>query len=379
MPCVPSTPIPIRAMLRAILAAMLLTAGGETSAQDEAQSPVLEWSQLPRLPDPIGLAGPVAGTSGGALLVGGGANFPDGPPWDGHAKVWHDELFVLPTPDGPWQRGARLPKPLAYSMCASCDDRVLSFGGGDANEHFADGLALRWRAGQLETEPLASMPGPCAFGAAVQLGGYVYVAGGIERPDSTTALHNFWRYDLARDRWDVLEAWPGKPRMLATLGAHGDSVYIFGGTRLYPGDDGAATREYLLDAFAYDTRTRQWREIAAPPRPIVAAPNPAMAIGEHLALLSGDDGSLFHEATTLRDKHPGFPADVHAYNTAADTWSTPGSFPKQTSEARAQWPPVTTHVAPWHGGYVIPSGEARPGVRTSQVMFARPIVHSAKN
>ena len=34
---------------------------------------------------------------GGAILVAGGANFPDKKPWEGGKKVWYDTVFVLET------------------------------------------------------------------------------------------------------------------------------------------------------------------------------------------------------------------------------------------------------------------------------------------
>ena len=61
------------------------------SAQD------LAWKQLPPIPDTLGVAGAFAGTSGGALLVMGGANFPDRMPWEGGTKLWYDTLFALDT------------------------------------------------------------------------------------------------------------------------------------------------------------------------------------------------------------------------------------------------------------------------------------------
>ena len=48
------------------------------------------WEELAPLPDEHGFAGSFAGSSGGALLVAGGANFPDGPSWNGHPKAGHD-------------------------------------------------------------------------------------------------------------------------------------------------------------------------------------------------------------------------------------------------------------------------------------------------
>ena len=41
----------------------------------------LNWSQLPLLPNQFGVGGPNAGVHNGALIVAGGANFPNGPPW----------------------------------------------------------------------------------------------------------------------------------------------------------------------------------------------------------------------------------------------------------------------------------------------------------
>ena len=61
-----------------------------------ARVEVLEWEQLPTLPDEHGFAGAFCGVSGEALIVAGGANFPGGRPWDGAQKVWHDRIFVLP-------------------------------------------------------------------------------------------------------------------------------------------------------------------------------------------------------------------------------------------------------------------------------------------
>ena len=103
------------------------------------------WSELPPLPDGVGVAGSCAGVSGGALLVAGGANFPNGPPWEGHAKVWHDRVLVLTEPGGEWRTAAlRLPRPLAYGVAMTWNDRLVCVGGGDAARHYPDSFALRW-------------------------------------------------------------------------------------------------------------------------------------------------------------------------------------------------------------------------------------------
>src|SRR5688572_4233240 len=87
--------------------------------------------RLADLPDKLGLAGPIAGISNGALLVGGGTNFPDGMPWEGGKKVWHDELYVLESPNGQWKSGFKLPRSVAYAATVTTDRGVIYLGGND--------------------------------------------------------------------------------------------------------------------------------------------------------------------------------------------------------------------------------------------------------
>src|SRR5690349_15686014 len=79
----------------------------------------LKWSKLPQIPDPEGFAAPFAGIHNGALIVAGGANFPDKKPWEGGTKVWYDPVFALEKPEAAWKRIGKLPRPLAYGMAVS--------------------------------------------------------------------------------------------------------------------------------------------------------------------------------------------------------------------------------------------------------------------
>ena len=56
---------------------------------------ILQWSELPELPASTGAAGAFVGVHNGAVIVAGGANFPDAPPWQGGKKIWRDDIFVL--------------------------------------------------------------------------------------------------------------------------------------------------------------------------------------------------------------------------------------------------------------------------------------------
>jgi N-acetylneuraminic acid mutarotase len=65
----------------------------------------LRWKALPPLPDREGFAASFAGVSGGALIVAGGANFPDKRPWEKGKKIWYASVFVLEKADSAWKTG----------------------------------------------------------------------------------------------------------------------------------------------------------------------------------------------------------------------------------------------------------------------------------
>src|SRR4030095_10441619 len=79
-------------MLRPLCLLLLMTVA--TFADGKS----LAWKQPPPLPDPLGVAAPFAGVSGGALIVVGGANFPDKMPWEGGKKVWQQRVCTLDQP-----------------------------------------------------------------------------------------------------------------------------------------------------------------------------------------------------------------------------------------------------------------------------------------
>ena len=87
----------------------------------------LSWDELPPLPAApgqarqAGVASPFVGVHRDALIVAGGANFPDKMPWEGGAKVWWDDIWILEkTTDGPlrWvaDKTFKLPRPIAYGV-----------------------------------------------------------------------------------------------------------------------------------------------------------------------------------------------------------------------------------------------------------------------
>ena len=57
----------------AILVLTFLIAGEGALSADERNTDLLSWTELPRLPDELGVAGPFAGVHNDALIVAGGA------------------------------------------------------------------------------------------------------------------------------------------------------------------------------------------------------------------------------------------------------------------------------------------------------------------
>lgn len=326
------------------------------------------WGRLAPIPNPLGVAGPIAGTDGASLIVAGGANFPDAPPWQGGKKVWHDRIYVLNDPDSKWRDAGKLARPVGYAVCVSIPDGsgvgpgVAYFGGSDANRHYDEGWLLKCTDGRLEQTRLPGLPKPCAQGCGALIGNTVYIAGGIETPDATVAMHQFWALELDKRPllWKELEAWPGPARMLPVSAVWDGAFYLCSGVELSAGVDGKPVRKYLRDAYCF--RPQQgWLRVADLPRAAAAAPSPGPDLGQSgFMILGGDDGSLVDFRPL--DKHPGFPKSILAYDTNTDSWRSIGEQPASH---------VTTFTVHWRDRLVIPSGEVRPGVRSAEVLFLR--------
>lgn len=302
------------------------------------------------------------GVSGGALLAAGGANFPDKRPWEGGKKIWYDTVFVLEKPDGQWKVAGKLPRPLGYGVSASHGSGVVCVGGSDADRHYADCFRLEWRGGKLETKPLPPLPRLVANMSGALLGDTLYVAGGIEKPDSTSTLKKFYALDLAAKRpaWRELETWPGPARMLAVAAAQDGSFFLVSGTDLSAGPDGKPVRTYLKDGYSY-TPGKGWKRIPDLPRFAVAAPSPAPTVGTtQFLVISGDDAA---QLTVKPTEHKGFPKSVLAYDTRTDRWTEAAPTPALR---------VTVPTAHWNGAWLVVSGEQKPGIRSPEVWRWQP-------
>ncbi len=320
-----------------------------------------DWKRLPSLPDKEGFAGSFAGVSNGALLVAGGANFPDQKPREGGKKVWYDSVFVLEQPNGTWRKVGTLPRPLGYGVSVTHGNTVVCVGGSDAGQHHAHVYRLEWKSGKLTTTKLPSLPKPLANSCGALIGDTLVIAGGQEQPDSKNTLKSAWRIDLsAREpRWKEIDALPGDGRMLAVAASFDGAFWLMGGVDLIVRNGEKVERRYLKDAYRYDP-DRGWKRIADLPYPVVAAPSPAPTDASGVYILGGDDGS---QVGVAPEKHRGFGKKVLRYDIRSNKWVGAGEFSN---------PRVTVPCVVWNNSWVVPSGEIRPGVRSPEVWFVLP-------
>jgi N-acetylneuraminic acid mutarotase len=320
-----------------------------------------EFSQLPALPDREGVAGAFAGVAGDELLVAGGANFPGKKPWEGGKKIWHDTVFALARPEGPWKVVGQLPHPLAYGISVSTKAGVICIGGSDAEKHHAEVFLLTLSRDRVEVKNFPSLPVPLANGAGALVGDTIYIFGGSERPGEQSALNRLFAFDLkaAQPEWHELAACPGKARILPVAAALAGAFYVAGGAALEP-TNGTVARAYLRDAWRYQPGTG-WKRLADLPKPSVGAPTPAPIRGSEFFIIGGDDGSLVGFQPI--EKHPGFAKTMLSYNVRTDLWRISGGVPA---------PRAVLPTAFWQGRWVMPNGEARPGVRSPEVWTFAP-------
>jgi cyclically-permuted mutarotase family protein len=358
------------------------------STSTNAQPNLLRYRQLPDLPGVDGkpnpgVAGAFAGTSHGALLVAGGANFPNGYPWQNGSKVWQSTIYVL---EGRgelmrWQRVNHLEKPLAYGASVVWKDRLIGLGGNDANRRYADVFTLTWDTAtrQLRTEPLPPLPQPLDNLSAAILGDELYVFGGESDQGPVKSLYMLNLLN-PKSGWQSLADLPGPARaftaLVALSGAESSGLFVLGGRQTI---DKQTT--VLNDAYQYDPKRDRW--VRLPDLPVGVAAHAALDLGTNrLVLFGGDDGVRLRQIEALNNQiarqpdsaekatwiaqrnelqtnHPGFRREIWQFRTDTRRWSILGRMPFPA--------PVTTTAVRWDNAFVLPSGEVSPGIRTPAV------------
>ena len=397
---------------------LAITVTCQANAQVEPSTQRLSFESIPGLPNDIGVAGPIVGVVGDAMIIAGGANFaaPDDPGlWD-LPKKYHNNVWVLNRKrhNGEsvfnWSENVvgELSRNIAYSSVVSTSFGVLCLGGEDANgpknRAFLLSLVAAEDGSQVVKENdlgVPDLPMRCTGGGAAIVGDFVYlVAGQVQdKNDQKAASRIVWRLDLSQlqrdlvsdvnlktDRWERIASWPdeGPRRMFPLVTAQhdgfGDRLYVFGGRRFLDGsdnsdlknlqatDDGWAFDPAKFDPEQMDAATKQyrganpWKRLAISPTPLTAGT--AVPFGPaHIIVPGAATMAILHQVVDagveMRDfDHPGFPRTTYAYHTVTDTWTEMGEN---------EGTQVTTPAVRWGDDIFLVSGEIRPRVRTNKV------------
>ena len=383
----------------------LFVTGVKGNSGEQSFPETIHWSQWPELPPPpghqtqAGLAGVYSGMIGPYLVIGGGANFPDAPPWDGGQKTWWGDIYVIHSDslESGWRifPGA-LPAPLAYGVSISLSEGILCIGGCDSEKAYSDVFLMRYSGGSFEFDQWPALPVPLSNMAGALVDDKIFLAGGQESMKEPAATDHFLMLDLndLASGWTELDPWPGHARSFAVAASQSDGFencfYLFSGRNYGP----EIPLDLLRDGYEYNPRLNSWRRLDHPDGPQfpvmagVATPSGANHIiffggvdsdlplkeyhlGQRLLEYNENNGSgeytdsinaIESRMRQIRVEHPGFSRKIRFYHTITNTLVAHSSSPYPI--------PVTTNIIKKDGQLIITSGELRPGIRTPVILAA---------
>lgn len=351
----------------------------------------IEWKEPVTLPatedgNSIGIAGPVTGIIDDLLLVGGGANFPNGLPWEGGKKQYqqHLHLYLLTEKGGcTYWKTIRFSELTSYG-CSYSTSKGIVLAGGEREHGISSGV---WLIGKTDTtltvNALPALPIPLTNAAGAAIQDQLFIAGG----ESTTGMNNrFFSFSLN----DPTKGWQELPSLpyavshavLQARSRNGRQELMLAGGRARNGTD---TSQLYDETWLYSLDDRTWKKLGKLPYALAAAQALRMK-DESILLLGGDDGSTFtrveklltaiqderdstkrealaQQKNELQRNHPGFRKEILVLPADESQWQFAGSVPFHA--------PVTTTLIRWNNFLLVPSGEVRAGIRSPYIQIGQ--------
>lgn len=230
-----------------------------------------------------------------------------------------------------WKMAAPLPKAIGEIVGVTVQGKIYVLSGLDN----APGPAAHTPTGyNWEYDPATntwtdrkSMPAPAHHIAVATWGDKIYVFGGFVRPPTLVAWQptsNAWEYDPATDNWRALAPLP-TPRGAGQAVEVGGKIYVIGGVKsTKPGEPDApiplgSTDQIVVGIVeAYDPSTNQWQTRSSMP----TARNHffASAVNGKIYAIDGRIGTVFVTMSGVIDL-------VEEYDPATDHWAYKGRAP----------------------------------------------------
>lgn len=374
---------------------MLLFSCGHADKKQTKNGLTHHWSEVGTIPDinnktpSPGLAGSVAGISNNRLLIGGGSNFPEQPPWEDGSKAYYDALYVYQKQDDSLillDDSFKLPNKIAYSANVSTEEGIVVAGGEDDEGPKAEVLLINWNDKEhlVKIDSLPDLPQPLTAGSISAIEQNIYFAGGQNKDSVSNKLYHL---DLAQPEqgWENL---PDVPKRLshsvlaAQKAQDEENLFLVGGRKSNPD----SISDQYKAVYRFDLKKEQWFKVSSLPHTL-SAHTGVLAQDSLLMVFSGDRGETFkkteeklmkiseEEDATRKNKlikekneiqktHPGFAGRVLTYNTKDDQWKKTDSIPFPGQ--------VTTTALQWGDEIIIPGGEIKAGIRTPKIIVGKP-------
>ena len=342
-------------MMMAALASCLAACNTET----------MKVTDLKPIPDAAyakGVSAPFCGVVGDALVVAGGANFPDKSLLEGGAKRVYADIWAYEA--GEWVHAGVLPDSTAYGATFAVDGALILAGGNVCGVTTDKVYELTLQDGKAALRSLPPLPEPMEQCGWTRDGDKLYLVGGV----GTTGVY---ACTIGAYEWTKVVDLP-EPLVQPVAFASAGKLYVWGGFN--PETLEVSEKGIVMDIPVIPSEAKEslWREAPSIPDngTFVGATGATLPDGR-LAVVGGVNRAIFARAlhNTPEDRIPYLskePAEyqfrqaVYAFDPATETWSLPGSDPA----CALAGPGVAAFGA---NALYVAGGELKPGVRSSRI------------
>ena len=334
----------------------LILAAGLVACHTETMK-VTELKSIPDAAYAKGVSAPFCGVVGDALVVAGGANFPDKSLLEGGAKRVYADIWA--HTDGEWAHVGVLPDSTAYGATFAVDGALVLAGGNVCGVTTDKVYELSLQGGAAVLRALPPLPEPMEQCGWTRDGDRLYLVGGV----GTTAVY---ACTIGEYVWTRLADLP-EPLVQPVAFASGGSLYVWGGFN--PETLEVSDKGLVISS---EVEKSPWREAPSIPDggTFVGATGATLPDGR-LAVVGGVNRAIFARAlhNTPEDRIPYLskePAEyqfrqaVYAFDPASGAWTLLGADPA----CALAGPGVA--VRP-DGGLYVAGGELKPGVRSPKL------------
>lgn len=340
----------------------------------EGASPLKEAGTMPAIEEgfELGVSACYAATYNDTLYIAGGCNFPDTPASQGGAKRYYKGIYKAAMSDTlQWTEAGKLPATSAYGANIQHGSKLIIAGGMNENGATSAVIIIDLAYG-CSIDTLPSLPCTVDNTAGAVSGNKLYVAGG--NTDGKPSRRTFV-LDLADTSkgWSELTPMPSRARVQPVCAATSTALYVWGG---FTPADSCGDAMVHTDGACYNFGENCWRtlpDVTDGATTLTLSGGVAALIDDSTIVAAGGvDREIFTDAISGRytliakedymhqpDAWYKFNPRLMQYNTCSDSWTLLHSG---EPFARAGAMMTTSGNTIYYVG-----GELKPGIRTPQI------------